>query len=207
MSTVSLKELSSRMLMQGDHIELQNGVCSLFDVNGFCIQRDINLVQFAFANDFLQRPDQLDYNEPELARHREHQANKFDPNRVIHQENSLHISYESGNLTVWQGCEEFEISIGPVGLIEVGLKLCGIGRGTLVLTARDSIYRHIDGLFFINFHEQSGELEFVTYDDNSVSVRLDLIEFGLKLIERGKRDCEDTIAKTYGTRIHWSRAA
>lgn len=97
------------------------------------------------------------------------------------------ITYDSAEswLTVHQCGNEWVISIGPFGLIDLGLELCNIGRGH----GTDSgLYSHPDGVFHVGYDD--GDLIFTEGTRFAVVPMADddLIDFGLELISEGFGD-------------------
>jgi len=125
---------------------------------------------------------------------------------TLYQSAKERITFEPNHLTVHQCGNEWVISIGPFGLIDLGLEICAIARGH---GTDFDIYSHPDGVFHIEYSD--GELVFNEGSRFAIVPMSDdaLLDFGLELIELGHQDISAgreavIFEQSYGGRVTWT---
>ncbi len=130
-------------------------------------------------------------------------------NHALYQTASERITFEPNFLTVHQCGNEWVISIGPFGLIDLGLELCAIAQGH---GTDANVYAHPDGVFHIEYED--GGLIFTEGSRFAVvpMTDADLLDFGLELISKGYMDISAgrealIFEQSYGGRVTFGEVA
>jgi hypothetical protein len=139
-------------------------------------------------------------------------------NTTLYTTAPAHFTYDDAQcfLTLTQGAETFDILIGPIGLIEVGLALCQFGRtaerhSANLLKVEKTVYQHPDGVFLITIED--GALIFTEGNKVESPVQIadaNLIDFGLALIQHGhdlQMNNSEPDESFFGGRVTWKDGA